>query len=86
VLLDPKAASSTSSRSKCASGLVGTVRSSLHTPLHAHADTNSDSLQYPLNWPRLLLGNTKFFGIVDTGDTIYLVPESMYSSNMHTSH
>ena len=42
------AASSTFSSSKCASGLGGTVRSSLHTSLHAHsANANSDLLQYP---------------------------------------
>ena len=91
MLLEPRfrtlAASSTSSRSKCVSGLVGTVSSSLHTSLHAHsANANSDSLQYPLNWPRLLLGNTKFFGIVDTGATSHLVPEAMYLSNMQESH
>ena len=69
------AVSSTSSSSKCALGLVGTVRSSLHTSLHAHsANANSDSLQYPLHWPLLLEGNTKFFGIVDTGATCHLVP------------
>jgi len=81
------AASSTSSSSKCASGLVGTVRSSLHTSLHAHsADTTSDSLQYPLHWPLLLEGNTKFFCIVDTGVTSHLLPETMYLSNVQESH
>jgi len=83
------AASSTSSSSKCASGAIGTVRSSLHTYLHAHsANANSDSLQYhgPLHWPLLLQGNTKFFGIADTGATSYLVPEDMYLSNVQESH
>jgi len=85
-LCKERAASSTSFRSKCASGLVGTVSSSLHTCLHAHsANANSDSLQYPLNWPRLLLGNTQHFGIVDTGATSQLVPEAMYLGNMQES-
>jgi len=82
-----KAASSTSSSSKCASGLVGMVRSSLHTSLHAHsANANSDSLQNILHWPLLLQGNTKFFGIVDTGATSNFVPEAMYLSSVQKSH
>jgi len=69
------------------SGLVGTIRSSLHTSLHAYsANANSDSLQYPLHWPLLLQGNTKFFGIVDTGATSHLVLETMYLSNVQESH
>jgi len=81
------AVSSTSSSSKCALELFGTVSFSLHTSLHAHsANANSDSLQYPLHWPLLLQGNTKFFGIVDTEATNYLVPEAMYLSNVQESH
>jgi len=81
-----KAASSTCSSSKSASGLVCMVRSSLHTSLHAHsANANSNSLQYPLHWPLLLQGNTKFCGIVDTGAMSHLVPEAMYLSSVQES-
>jgi len=59
----------------------------LHTSLHAHsANANSDSLRYLLHWPLLLQGNTKFFGIVDTGATSLLLPEAMYLSNVQESH